>query len=60
MCAAITDAVAWEGHHANSPGSYGVSIDCHLGVLFWGLSLDDQLLEVGVRNRWNDWLVTSP
>lgn len=58
--AAILDSVAWEGHNGNSPGSHGVSIDFTPGVLFLGSSSDYQLLEFGVRNRWDDWLVTSP
>lgn len=58
--AAVSAAVAWEGHNANSPGSHGVSIDFTPGVLFLNSANDYQQLEFGVRNRWDDWLVTSP
>lgn len=56
----ITEAVAWEGHNANSPGSRGVSIDFSAGTAFQGSANDYFQLEFGQRNRWDDWLLTAP
>lgn len=56
----LVESVVWEGHNANSPGSRGVSIDFTPGSLFLNSANDYQSLEFGQRNRWDDWLVTSP
>ncbi|MCC7435286.1 MAG: hypothetical protein IT363_11415 [Methanoregulaceae archaeon] len=58
--ARLLEAIAWEGHNANSPGSRGVSIDFTPGQLFLNAASDYQQLEFGRVNRWDDWMAMSP
>lgn len=58
--ARLEEAVVWEGHNANSPGSRGISIDLTPGQLFLNSASDYQQLEFGRVNRWDDWMAMSP
>lgn len=57
---AVLEAVVWEGHNANSPGSRGLSIDFSPGDVFRGAALDYRLMEFGRDTRWGDWLTVAP
>lgn len=59
---AVGNAVVWEGHNANSPGSNGVSIDFSPSSSFnaSGYALDYSQLRLGQATRWDEWLGIAP
>lgn len=57
---AALDAIVWEGHNGNSPGSRGIAIDFSSGQTF-GASADDYaLLKFGQLTQWDEWLSIAP
>jgi hypothetical protein len=58
--ARLTDAVAWNGRNANSPGSYGLSIDFTPGHVFMPSATDYGRLRFAQATRWDEWLAVSP
>lgn len=57
---AITGALVWEGHNAQSPGSRGVAIDFSSGAAFAGVRSDYANLELAQKTAWDDWLAVAP
>jgi hypothetical protein len=57
----VGEAVAWEGHNANSPGSNGIAIEMASASDFAGsLRNDYALLSFGIQTQWDEWLAESP
>jgi hypothetical protein len=57
---AIGNAVVWEGHNAQSPGSHGVSIDFSSSGQFAPVAGDYGLLRLSSDTSWNEWLTIAP
>jgi hypothetical protein len=57
---AISNAVIWEGHNVNSPGSHGISIDFSSSSQFALVSADYSLLRFAADTSWNEWLTVAP
>lgn len=61
---AIGQAVVYNGHNQNSPGSHGISIDFSDSVSFTTgnppLSQDYALLRFGQETHWGQWLLIAP
>lgn len=57
---AVTQAVAWEGHNANSPGSHGLSFDFSPADRFEPQRLDYARLKLAQDTRWDQWLQVAP
>lgn len=58
--AAVSQAVVYEGHNANSQGSHGVSIDFSSSSQFASLANDYQNLRFGQETHWGQWLSVAP
>lgn len=58
--ARVADAVDYERHNAQSPGSHGLAIDFSPGSTFSGLALDYGLLELAGDTSWDEWLKIAP
>ncbi len=58
--ARLADAVAWEGHNANSPGSKGLSIDFSDGANFATSLTDYRRLKLAADTRWDEFLAQAP
>jgi hypothetical protein len=60
--AAVAQAVVWEGHNAQSPGSRGIAIDFSKGTTFLsgGRAEDYAKLRFGAETNWDEWLSTAP
>lgn len=57
---AVSGAVVWEGHNANSPNSRGVSIDFSSSSQFTPVAADYGLLRLAGDTQWNEWLAIAP
>jgi hypothetical protein len=59
---AVSNAVVWEGHNAQSPGSRGISIDFSPASVFnqGQSSMDYSLLRLARDTQWNQWLSVAP
>jgi hypothetical protein len=57
---ALDDAVVWEGHNLESPGSHGLSIDFSSATQFPGWAADYNLLRFSSDTSWNEWLAVAP
>ncbi len=57
---AIGNAIVWEGHNANSPGSNGISIDFSSGSTFASSAADYQLMKFAIASQWDEFLVIAP
>jgi hypothetical protein len=57
---AINDAVVWEGHNSNSPGSTGISIDFSSGSTFASSASDYQLMKLAIATQWDEYLIQAP
>jgi hypothetical protein len=57
---ALTAAVVWEGHNANSPGSKGLSIDFSSSQTFPQSADDYALLRFAIQTQWDEWLSQAP
>ncbi len=58
--AAIGNAVAYEGHNANSPRSHGVSIDFSSSTQFDPYRANYLQLKMAQDSNWDEWLVQAP
>lgn len=58
--AALVDAVVWEGHNVNSPGSRGIAIDFSSGGSFTAIQSDYNPLALAIDTRWDNWLRIAP
>lgn len=58
--AAASNAVIWEGHNSNSPGSHGVSIDFSPSSFYSTVSSDYNQLAWETATNWGQWLAISP
>lgn len=58
--AAALDAIVWEGHNANSPGSRGIAIDFSSGATFGSSAGDYAQLKFGQLTQWDEWLAVAP
>lgn len=57
---AVSQAVLYEGHNVNSPGSRGISIDFSSAAQFAPLAVDYQKLQFGLDTHWGQWLAIAP
>ncbi len=57
---AIGQAVVYEGHNNNSPGSHGISIDFSSSTQFAPVALDYQNLRFAQETNWDQWLSVAP
>ena len=57
---ALSDAVVWEGHNANSPNSHGLSIDFSSGSTFASSSSDYALMKMALSTQWDEFLTVAP
>ncbi|MDI9635144.1 clostripain-related cysteine peptidase [Kamptonema cortianum] len=58
---AVANAVVWEGHNSNSPGSHGISIDfSSAGTFSGGTAFDYARLKFAQDTSWNEWLSIAP
>jgi len=57
---ALTSAVVWEGHNAQSSGSHGLSIDFSVGTSFSLVASDYANLQFAKDSTWDDWLAIAP
>jgi hypothetical protein len=58
--AAITNAVVYERHNVNSPGSHGVAIDFSSSGQFAGISGQYANLKFAQETTWDSWLAIAP
>jgi hypothetical protein len=58
--AAVSGAIVWEGHNAQSPGSHGIAIDFSNSSAFAGYATDYAQLRLATDTDWATWLVQSP
>lgn len=57
---AVSNAVVWEGHNANSPNSTGISIDFSSGSVFASSASDYQLMKLAQATQWDEYLLVAP
>jgi len=57
---ALADALVYERHNANSPGSRGLSIDFSPGSVFIGAAADYSRIQLAQDSKWDDWLTVAP
>lgn len=59
---ALANAVVWEGHNAQSPGSHGLSIDFSPATLFnsGSYASDYAQLRMAIDSQWNTFLSQAP
>ena len=57
---AITGAIVWEGHNANSANSNGISIDFSSGSTFASSASDYQLMKLALASQWDEYLAIAP
>ena len=58
--AAVTNAIVWEGHNSQSPGSHGISIDFSTSSVFAGYASDYAQLRMATDTNWPTWLAQAP
>lgn len=58
--ARVAEAVEYEGHNGQSPGSHGVSIDFSPSSTFGTLALDYSRLDLAKQTSWDEWLRIAP
>jgi hypothetical protein len=58
--AAVQDAVRWEGHNANSPGSTGLSIDFSSAASFSSIRSDYIRMKLAQDTSWDELLAQAP
>lgn len=58
--ARVADAVDYEGHNGQSPGSNGISIDFSPSSTFGTLALDYSRLDLAKQTSWDEWLRIAP
>ena len=54
------EALAWEGHNAQSPNSRGISIDFSGAGTFGPTASDYLNLKLAQNTLWNEWLAVAP
>ena len=59
---AVDNAMVWEGHNANSPGSTGISIDFSSSSAFMNQNsnLDYALMKLAIATQWDEYLSVAP
>jgi len=57
---AVTNAIVWEGHNSQSPGSHGISIDFSTSSIFAGYASDYAQLRMATDTNWATWLAQAP
>jgi len=57
---AANNAIVWEGHNSNSPGSHGLSIDFSPSSFFTTVSADYSQLAWNTTTDWSQWLSVAP
>lgn len=57
---ALADAVIWEGHNANSPGSRGLAIDFSPGDVFRTTAGFYAQMDLASQTRWDEFLSFAP
>ncbi|MHB8636884.1 MAG: clostripain-related cysteine peptidase [Fimbriimonadaceae bacterium] len=57
---AVSAAIVWEGHNAQSPGSHGLSIDFSNASAFAGYASDYAQLRLATDTDWATWLAQAP
>ena len=57
---AVTNAVIWEGHNAQSPGSHGLSIDFSGSATFGAVATDYANMRIATDTSWDEWLTVAP
>lgn len=57
---ALADAVVWEGHNANSPGSRGLSIDFSPGDVFRSTAGFYAQMDLARQTLWDEFLSFAP
>ncbi len=60
LSAAVSNAVIWEGHNSNSPGSHGLGIDFSPSSSFTKVSADYHRLSWDTASGWSQWLAIAP
>jgi hypothetical protein len=60
VIAAAQNALVWEGHNSNSPGSRGISIDFSRADTFASSAADYALLRFAQGTSWNEYLLQAP
>jgi len=58
--AAVSAALAWEGHNLQSPNSRGLSIDFSGSATFGPSAADYLQLKLSQNTMWNEWLAIAP
>lgn len=57
---AVANAIVWEGHNSQSPGSHGISIDFSTSSVFAGYASDYAQLRLATDTNWATWLAQAP
>jgi hypothetical protein len=60
MNQAVSQAVVWEGHNSNSPGSHGLSIDFSPSSYFTKVQSSYNKLAWNQATSWSQWLGIAP
>ena len=58
--AAVAAAIVWEGHNANSDGSYGLSIDFSPSSVFGADASYYAQMKFASATAWDEWLGIAP